>query len=186
MTLINTDDIVTLLKNDAWRMGILRTVAALNLPDWAIGAGFVRACVWDALCGKPSRTPLPDIDVIYFDPHDTARARDAEHEAALRAQGPDIAWSVKNQARMHERNNDTPYADTADALAHWLETPTCIAVSLDQAGAITIMAPHGITDLLALRVRPTPAAQIKMDQYRARMQDKDWPAHWPELKIEEL
>jgi len=33
---------------------------------------------------------------------------------------PDIRWSARNQARMHIRNGDPPYAGTTDALRHRL------------------------------------------------------------------
>lgn len=84
------------------------------------------------------------------------------------------------------RNDDAPYKDTTDALAHWMETPTCIAARLDDADHVTILAPHGVEDLLALRARPTAAAQSKMDQYRARMAAKNWAGLWPGLSVEYL
>jgi len=179
-------DLAHLIETDSWRMEVLRTVAALGLPDWAIGAGFVRAAVWDTLTGKLEPTPLPDIDVIYFDPADISRQRDERLLSILAATMPDIPWDLKNQARMHLRNGDAPYRDTMDALTYWLETPTCIAARLDDAGRVSILAPHGVEDLLALRVRPTAAARTKMDQYRARMAKKKWAGLWPGLVVEGL
>ncbi len=49
-------------------MDILRAAQALQLPDWWVCAGFVRATIWDALHGYKVRTPTPVIDLIYFDP----------------------------------------------------------------------------------------------------------------------
>ena len=179
-------DIAHLIETDSWRMEILRAVAPLRFPDWAIGAGFVRAAVWDALTGKPEPTPLPDIDVIYFDPENTSRAHEDRLSSVLAASLPDISWDLKNQARMHLRNGDAPYRDTEDALAHWMETPTCVAARLDDAGRVSILSPHGVEDLLALRVRPTAAAHMKMDQYRTRMAKKKWAELWPGLVVEGL
>ena len=48
-------------------MEILTTVEKLQLPDSWICAGFIRSKVWDHLHEKEYRTPLADIDVIYFD-----------------------------------------------------------------------------------------------------------------------
>ena len=106
-------DIAHLIKTDSWRMEVLRTVVVLDLPDWAIGAGFVRAAVWDALTGKPDPTPLPDIDVIYFDPHDITPERDRRLEVSLAAVMPEVSWDLKNQARMHTRvqTHSNPIAD---------------------------------------------------------------------------
>lgn len=83
---------------------------------------------------------------------------------------------------MHRRNGDAPYADTLDAIRHWPDTATSIAARLRQ-GQIDILAPHGIDDLLALIVRPTPAFIGKMDVYRERVQRKNWQSKWPNLRI---
>ena len=45
----------------------LEAVSSLWLPDWYIAAGFLRNAIWDALHAKSVRTPLNDIDVIYYD-----------------------------------------------------------------------------------------------------------------------
>jgi len=43
---------------------------------------------------------------------------------------PDIPWQVRDQARMHLRNDDSPYGDIADAMKHWPEKETAVAVRL--------------------------------------------------------
>ncbi len=69
MACLKTDaDILALAAGDAWMMGALEAIAALGLPDAWIGAGFLRGAVWDRLHGYAERTPLDDIDGIYFDP----------------------------------------------------------------------------------------------------------------------
>ena len=60
-------DIIKLIQNDTWMMGILQTAKSLQLPDWWICAGFVRSKIWDVLHGYEVRTLTPDIDIIYFD-----------------------------------------------------------------------------------------------------------------------
>lgn len=62
------DDIVRIIQEDEWMMDILRSAQSLNLPDWWVCAGFVRSKIWDVLHEFDERTPLSDIDVIYFDP----------------------------------------------------------------------------------------------------------------------
>ena len=65
---INTEkDIIIIIQQDKWMMKLLNAVSSLNLPDWWICAGFVRAKIWDELHGFDERTPTPDIDVIYYD-----------------------------------------------------------------------------------------------------------------------
>jgi uncharacterized protein len=174
----------SIIRRDEWSMQVLRAVRALNLPDWAIGAGFVRNPVWDAISGKAKRTPPSDIDVLFHDPADVSLAREAGLEAQLFASMPGLDWSVKNQARMHLRNGDPPYASTEDALRFWLETPTCVAVRLEAGDRLHLIAPHGLDDLLALRVRPTPQGRRHRDAYRDRIASKNWQHFWPSLTIE--
>ncbi len=176
-------DLLRLIASDPWRMACLEAVAALGLPDCWIGAGFVRTPVWDRLHGYDAPTPLPDIDVIYFRPGDGPDA-EAAAEAALAARLPGEPWSVRNQARMHRRNGDTPYRDTADALTHWLETPTAVAVRLDPGAGLQLLAPLGLDDLFAMVIRPTPHARARrLAAFRARLAAKDWRGRWPKCRV---
>ncbi len=188
MAALNDDsDILALVAADAWMMAALGAVAGLGLPDCWIGAGFPRGAVWDRLHGYPSRTPLGDIDVVYFDPKAPDPAAEVALERRLSEDLPGLPWSVKNQARMHLRNGDAPYRDCADALAHWLETPTAVALRLNPAGGPELLAPLGTRDLLALVVRPTPHArahELRLAAYRARLEKKNWLAKWPRLRVE--
>jgi len=183
---MQTDEqtVIDIIAADAWAMDVLWLARSLGLPDWAIGAGFVRGLVWDRLCRHTQRTPLNDIDIVYFDAAETGRAREQAAEAELSAARIDQRWSVRNMARMHLKNRDTPYRDTGHAIGHWLETPTAVAVRLLDSGALELLAPHGVADLLAGRVRPTPAGLRKPAEYRARVASKDWPSRWPRVRIE--
>jgi hypothetical protein len=71
---------------------------------------------------------IHDVDVVYFDATDIDTKRDDAIEAELRVAIPKAPWSVKNQARMHLQKGDSPYANTADAMRHWPETCTAVAV----------------------------------------------------------
>lgn len=179
---ITHNDILAIIRTDAWRMAALREVRTLELNDWAIGAGFVRAAVWDALSNYQTPTPLDDIDVLYFDRMLPYRHFEIRIERRLNGKFP-APWSVKNQARMHRRNHNLPYLNTSDAIAHWLETPTCIAVRLDDNDDINLISPHGIGDLIGCKVRPTPAARRNMSVYRQRIHRKNWRKHWPALSV---
>jgi hypothetical protein len=181
------DDILALVAADAWMMGTLEVVAALGLPDAWIGAGFLRGAVWDRLHGYAEHTPPSDIDVIYHDPGNLDRAADEALERRLGGLLPGRPWSVRNQARMHLRNGDPPYGSSADALTHWLETPTAVAVRLGAAGGPALLAPLGTRDLFGLMVRPTRHARKhkhRLAAYRARMKKKNWPAKWPKLRVD--
>ena len=184
--LASARDILALVAGDAWMMAALSAVAGLGLPDCWIGAGFLRGAIWDRLHGYDSRTPLDDIDVVYFDPEAPDPAAEAALAWRLGARLPGLPWEVKNQARMHLRNGDAPYGSCAEALAHWLETPTAVALRLNQAGGLELLAPLGTEDLLGLVVRPTSHARShkhRLAAYRARLEAKNWPAKWPRLRV---
>src|SRR3989344_1564693 len=110
-------DIINLIENDKWMVDILKIVESLNLPDWWIGAGFVRGKVWDSLHGYKKRTPLPDIDVIYFDKTDYLEREEKsfstkseiKYQKQLKKIMPNVNWSVTNQARMHLVHKAKPY-----------------------------------------------------------------------------
>jgi hypothetical protein len=175
--------ICRLIAASPFHLQALAAARALDLPDCWIGAGFVRAAVWDHLHGFALPTPLADIDVVWFDPAGPDRDLDAALERQLSAAAPGLPWSVTNQARMHERNGDRPYRSTSDAIRHWPETATAVAVALSAEGSICLDAPLGIADLLAMIVRPTPHfREHRLADYRERQQRKSWPAIWPLLR----
>lgn len=174
----------TIISADPQRLRILQQVHELDLPDCWVAAGFVRSAIWDHLHQR-SDSPLPtDIDVIWFDHSQILPARDAEQEAMLRSKGESLQWSVKNQARMHLRNGDTPYASATDAMRYWPETATAVAVRLDEQGEVEVAAPLGLEDLFNLIVRP--AGRFKGEKqpiYQERLRSKNWLATWPRLKV---
>jgi uncharacterized protein len=167
---------------DAERMAALAEAAALDLPDWCLAAGFVRNLAWDRLYRPGRTTPLNDLDLIYFDPDDSRPARDRELEMRLRSQSG-RPWSVKNQARMHLRNQDPPYRSCADAMRYWPEIETAVGVRLGLAdGELSLVAPFGVDALFAGTItlnphRPKPAV------FRQRLAEKRWLAHWPGLRL---
>ena len=151
------------------------------MPDCWIGAGFVRSAVWDHLHGLSASLPNGDVDVVWFDPERADPGEDAALEARLRAVDPALDWSVRNQARMHWRNGDAAYASCADALRHWPETATAVAVRRTGRDGCDIAAPFGLGDLFALVVRPTPGFRAQV--YRDRIAHKRWAERWPRLRI---
>lgn len=172
-----------IIQADPLRWHVLGVVRALHLPDCWIGAGFVRNAVWDHL-HQHSRSPLDgDVDVVWHDPWRADPGEDRRLEAALQAAEPSISWSVKNQARMHSRNGDAPYASTIDAMRHWPETATAVAVRRTDEEGCEMAAPFGLNDLLSLVLRPTPHfARERRHIYEERLRTKQWATLWPLLK----
>lgn len=186
MKLNNAKDITTLIEKDDWMMELLRAAKGMNLPDWWICAGFVRSKIWDTLHLFEERTTLSDIDVIYYDPINVDKFQEKELEEKLKSIAPNIPWSVKNQARMHLVNNLPPYTSAVDGIANFSETATALGVKLDEKDKVLLTAPHGISDVIHLHVKPTPRFLTTKELqavYEKRLQEKNWISTWPNLQI---
>lgn len=194
MMKLTEEDILNLIREDKWMMNVLKAAESLNLPDWWIGGGFIRSKVWDYMHGYRVRTPVPDIDLIYFDKKDfseeegdsySTKSEDSYQER-LGKIFPGVKWSVTNQSRMHNYHQRIPYKNSEEALSEWSETATCIAVRLKN-NKLILLAPHGTEDLLNLLVKPIPDYEkvfaFNPGVYRKRIEEKKWLEKWPKLKI---
>jgi len=181
---ITTEEHITrLLQNDPWRMKVLHAAASLSLPDWWIGAGFLRNIVWDAIEGNvPS--PTRDVDLVYFDRNDTAPETDWAYDEQMKAKFPFADWEIRNQARMHYVNNFAPYTSTKDGIAHWVETATCVAVRID-AGKLRYLFCYGTEDLFGLIARPVSCFRTPelLPTFYERIEKKRWREKWPHLQV---
>ncbi|MFX3672997.1 MAG: nucleotidyltransferase family protein [Paenisporosarcina sp.] len=181
MNLLNEQDLIELIATDEWMMNVLRHASTLELPDWWICAGFVRSKVWDTLHSFEVRTPLPDVDVIYFQSDQVDEENEKRLEGILKKMDPTIPWSVKNQARMHHVNQVTPYTSSTDGMSKFPETATAIGVTLDEIGELHLCAPYGVEDLLSMTIKPT--SLFKDSQlFKERLVAKKWSAKWPNVK----
>lgn len=178
-----------LIRTDIWRMQALATARDMHLPDWWISAGFVRSKVWDHLHGYAERTPLADVDLIYFDRQDIREETEKSIEEELRRRLPDVPWSVKNQARMHVVNGLDPYTSSVDAISRYSETATAVGVRFLDDGRLELAAPWGVDDLLHMFVRPTPDFDGRRPHlrlvYDRRIREKGWESIWPMVRIAE-
>lgn len=173
-------NIMALCRDDRAMAQALKVLAEHGPPGAWIGAGFLRNAVWDALSGRaPDIGGLADLDVIFHDQAHPEPAADAAWQARL-VQALALPWSVTNQARMHGRNGHARYGDVEDAIAHWPETATAIAVRLQ--GEVELLAPHGLDDLLAMILRPTPAFALRREVIMERATQKGWFSRWPRLR----
>ncbi|MGL5813643.1 MAG: nucleotidyltransferase family protein [Aeromonas sp.] len=172
-----------LLRADPLRMDCLRAARDLALPDWALGAGFVRNLIWDHLHQKTASTPLNDVDLIYLDKSDPDGLAEADHEAWLSARLPDQRWEVRNQARMHLRQRVSPFGSSQEALSHWVELPTCIGVRLLADDGFQWLAPYGFEHNWSLRVLANPRCRQDSQVFVDRIQQKGWQSLWPDLEV---
>ena len=74
------------------------------------------------------------------------------------------------------------YKNTDEALSEWVETPTCVAVTLKDS-VLRIIAPHGTDDLFNLIVRPSPAYVDKLAIFYERVHGKKWLKKWDKLRV---
>ncbi|MEC4726924.1 nucleotidyltransferase family protein [Shewanella sp. D64] len=178
------------IRQDPLRMRALQLVQVLHLPQGFIAAGFVRNLVWDRLHGVECNRLLADIDVIYFNPSDISAAADKAYELELRELAPELPWSVKNQARMHIRNDDAPYLSSLDAMSYWPEQETAVGVML-HTGAIAekgkcddgikLVSAFGFESLFNLKLTPNNKRSLAL--FEARLADKKWAVYYPKLII---
>lgn len=182
-----------IITSDALRMRCLTAARGLGLPDWYIAAGFVRNAIWDAQHSDAqhgdaqhsdaqheyvSPTPLNDVDLVYYDRRDASPGRDDALVQALSMAVPEVCWDVKNQARMHRKHGHAPYRDSEDAIAHWIEMPTCVGVQLTMDDRLRVVAPFGLACCFSLRVEINPRyprPQVFMQRLRAKQWQQDWP-----------
>jgi uncharacterized protein len=84
---------------------------------------------------------------------------------------------------MHLRNEHSPYTNTTDAIAHWVEIPTCVGARLTDSDRIEVIAPLGIENNFSLIVAPNLLSGCPSSVYIERIRKKGWIDIWPRLKI---
>jgi hypothetical protein len=179
-----TARLADLLRADADVMHVLTIARALALPDWRLVAGGVYQTVWNVMTGRPRGHGINDWDVVYFDASDLSwEGEDAVIRRVAAAFG---GWpgrvQVRNQARVHlwfEQRFGAPYASlrcTDESLARYASVVHAVGVRLDPDGSLDIVAPFGLDDLFALRIRPNRAlANAQSHDAKARRCKALWP-----------
>lgn len=174
------NELIDIIAKDEQIIETLTIVKNLKLNDCWVGAGFIRNKVWDILHEKKT-IQFNDIDVVFFDETNISEELEKEIEQKLNQIDPKMKWSVKNQARMHFRNNHLKYINTENAISYWPETATAIAARLNLNDKIEILAPHGLNDLFNLIVKPTPNFDLLV--FQKRINEKQWEKQWKNLKF---
>ncbi len=181
--------LVEMLQASPRLMTVLETARDLDLPDWMIFSGAVYQTAWNALTGRDPAYGIKDYDLGYFDPDTSWDAEDVVIRRARSAfDAPlDDLVEVRNQARVHlwfEQRFGEPYApliDTANALTRFVSTTYAVGARMNAGGEIEIVAPFGVEDIFALRIRPNPLRPLSSGFDRAAQSAK---ARWPEITVE--
>jgi hypothetical protein len=169
-------------------MNVLRGARGLALPDWMIFSGAVYQPVLNYLTGRPSGHGLQDFDLAYFDSSDLSyEAEDAviQRAAATFSSSLRVRVEMRNQARVHLWFEDhfgeayAPLAGSAEALTRFPCSTFAVGVRLETDDRMTVLAPFGLEDLFALRLRPNPLRPTPW--FAAKVASAT--ARWPELQV---
>lgn len=93
---------------------------------------------------------------------------------------------IRNEARVHlwyERKFGVPcppYESTEAAIDSFAATTCCLGVRLEPDGEWRVYAPHGLSDVFNLVVRPNPVLAPR-EVYEAKA--ARWKDEWPELTV---
>lgn len=176
-----------LIEADPLRRQALDILAQVALPEGLIAAGFVRNLAWDFLHQLSAPTALADIDVVYFDRDNCSAEIDRDLELTFnrlsaQLEAP-VRWQVRNQARMHCRNGDSPYTSAVNAMAYWPERETAIGVARNVAGTVEFFSPFAnpISQLMQANITWNPARQRSI--FHERLVAKQWLCRWPNLTV---
>jgi hypothetical protein len=146
-------------------MRVLETARDLDLPDWLLFSGAVYQRVLNHQTGRDPDYGLKDYDLGYFDASDISyEAEDVVIRRVAAAFPPpfDALVEVRNQARVHVWFEDKfgepypPLRSSAEALERFVSATFAVGVRLQPDDRMTIVAPFGLEDLFALRMRPNP------------------------------
>lgn len=167
---------------------VLSRSASLGLPGWYLAAGCLSQTVWNVVTGRSPIHGIRDYDLFYFDAGDMSwEAEDTVIQSARHA-FRDITTEVevRNEARVHlwyEKKFGTPcppYTSTESAIDSFAATTCCLGVRLEPGGRWRVYAPHGLSDVFNLVVRPNPVV-APHSVYAAKT--SRWLSQWPELTI---
>jgi hypothetical protein len=182
--------LVAILTQCPGLMQVLAKVRGLDLPDWLIFSGAIYQPVLNHLTGRPLEDGLKDYDLGYFDAADTSyEAEDVVIKRVAAAFEPPLSEmvEVRNQARVHlwfEDHFGEPYtalSSSAEALTRFVSPTFAVAVRMRGDDGLEVIAPFGLNDLFAMRLRPNPHRDTP---HFARIAAK-LKQRWPELTIAE-
>lgn len=182
------EQLVAIIEADQWLMDLLRLVSGIREQRCYIGAGAVRDVVWDRMSYIEVHDGVKDIDVVYYDERRTDGELDAELQRGLVQRRAEVQWDVTNQAGVHLWFKDVfgynvaPFACLEEAVASWPEYASAVAVRLEN-NMFDVIAPHGLDDLLEMRVRRNPI-RVTEDQYRRRIDRKKYSERWPNIVVQ--
>ncbi|MFG3247984.1 nucleotidyltransferase family protein [Streptomyces sp. NPDC048187] len=178
----------SVLSRNETLLDVLERSAELDLPGWYVTAGCLFQTVWNTVTGRTPTHGIKDYDLFYFDDRDLSwEAEDRVIRAAEQVFGDVPAEvEVRNEARVHLWYEQkfgvacAPHTSTEAAIDSFAATTCCLGVRLGSDGRWRVYAPHGLSDVFGLVVRPNPllAPRAVYEAKAAR-----WRQQWPELTV---
>ncbi|WP_405942972.1 nucleotidyltransferase family protein [Streptomyces sp. NBC_00207] len=178
----------TVLSRNEVLLEVLSRTATLELPGWYVTAGCLFQTVWNVVTDRPPANGIKDYDVFYFDDGDLSwEAEDKVIRAGKQVFGDLPAEvEIRNEARVHLWYEQkfgvacAPHGSTESAIDCFAATTCCLGVRLEPDGRWRVYAPHGLSDVFNLVVRPNPVLAPR-EVYEAK--STRWRAQWPELTV---
>lgn len=170
-------------------MQVLAIARAQALPDWLVVSGAIYQRVFNHLTGRDPDYGIKDYDLAYFDASDISyEAEDVVIKRVAAAFQPPLREmvEVRNQARVHlwfEDHFGEPYAPlsaSAEALERFVSPIFSVGARLEADDRLAIVAPFGLEDLFAMRLRPN---LVRKTGGFARIA-ANVKSRWPELSVE--
>ncbi|MGW5126849.1 nucleotidyltransferase family protein [Streptomyces sp. NPDC004069] len=182
------DGLRSVLSRNEVLTDVMTRAATLELPGWYVTAGCLFQTVWNVVTGRPPTSGIRDYDIFYFDGSDLSwEAEDAVIKAGQEVfAGLPAEVEIRNEARVHlwyEQKFGVPcppHGSTEAAIDSFAATTCCLGVRLEPDGEWRVYAPHGLSDVFNLVVRPNPVLAPR-DVYEAKA--VRWKDEWPELTV---
>jgi hypothetical protein len=176
------------LRQNATLIEVLARATEMNLPGWYLVAGCLYQTVWNVVTGQPAEAGILDYDLAYFDDADLSWAAE---DSVIRAgdavfAGLPVPVQIRNQARVHVWYEQKfgvpcpPHSCTEAAIDTYEATTACLGVRVDPAQRWRIYAPHGLSDVFNLVVRPNPVLAPR-GVYQTKT--ARWRRQWPQLTV---
>ncbi|MFF7142789.1 nucleotidyltransferase family protein [Streptomyces nodosus] len=182
------DGLRSVLSQNEVLTDVLTKAATLELPGWYVTAGCLFQTVWNVVTDRPPTSGIKDYDIFYFDDTDLSwEAEDAVIKAGQETfAGLPAEVEIRNEARVHlwyEQKFGVPcppHESTEAAIDSFAATTCCLGVRLDPDGEWRVYAPHGLSDVFNLVVRPNPVLAPR-EVYETKA--ARWKDEWPELTV---
>lgn len=182
------DGLRSVLSRNEILTDVMTRAATMELPGWYVTAGCLFQTVWNVVTDRPPTSGIKDYDIFYFDGTDLSwEAEDAAIKAGQEIfAGLPAEVEIRNEARVHlwyEQKFGVPcppHESAEAAIDSFAATTCCLGVRLEADGGWRIYAPHGLSDVFNLVVRPNPilAPREVYETKAAR-----WKDEWPELTV---